>query len=123
MPFIPNDSILNEGLSLAMEFGPDWLKPIQERLASKHQMLSPDELDQYNKICRSAMKSGHEFVYEKLGSTMKEGKTITHENLKRELQTFLSKKYSWITPDNYAKLLSQSIYYAYKDGLHMALAT
>jgi hypothetical protein len=31
-----NDDILNAGLHLAMEWGEDWLTPIQERLGSSY---------------------------------------------------------------------------------------
>ena len=37
---IMNTTILNEGLSLAMEWGEQWLCPIQERLATAHPELS-----------------------------------------------------------------------------------
>jgi hypothetical protein len=38
-----NEEILNTGLSLAMEFGADWLKPIQDRLSVKYSTLTQME--------------------------------------------------------------------------------
>ena len=47
---------LNAGLELAMEFGQDWLKPIQSRLALEHPQLSAAEPDEADALCRRAMK-------------------------------------------------------------------
>jgi hypothetical protein len=54
-----NEEILNTGLSLAMEFGADWLKPIQDRLSVKYPTLTQMERVWYNTICREAMEKGH----------------------------------------------------------------
>ena len=116
-----DDTILNTGLSLAMAFGTDWLKPIQERLSEKYPSLSQKDLDRYDSVCREAMTKGHSFIYKKLESIIKENKKITNEDLHTEVQTFLGRKYAWINSDNMKKLVSQGIYYAYKDGLHLAI--
>lgn len=47
--------VLNSGLDFAMEFGKDWLRPIQERLRAKFSDLTPSELDAYDRACREAM--------------------------------------------------------------------
>jgi hypothetical protein len=116
-----NESILNEGLELAMAFGTDWLKPIKERLALLHPELTQAELNRYDTVCRKTMKIGHEWVYKKLASVAKERKKIKHKDLEAEVQKILLQQYPWINSSNFAKLLSQSIYYAYKDGLHEAI--
>lgn len=52
-------ALLNEGLAMGMEFGTNWLQPIQKRLAKKHPQLSQAELDEYDRVCREAMNFGH----------------------------------------------------------------
>jgi hypothetical protein len=61
-------AILNEGLDLAMAFGPDWLKPIQSRLAARHPRLGAAELDAYDEACRAAMDFGHRQAYDRLAA-------------------------------------------------------
>jgi hypothetical protein len=118
---INDEIILNTGLTLAMDFGSDWLKPIHERLSARFPTLSHEDLDRYNKVCHEAMDKGHRLIYKKLESVMKENKNISNEELAEHLKNFLAKKYPWINVDNFSKLLSQGIYYAYKDGLHLAI--
>lgn len=116
-----DEAILNTGLTLAMDFGSDWLTLIKERLSTKFSTLSPKQLDQYDKVCRQAMTRGHQFIYKRLESVTNERKTIRNADLKTELKDFLHKTHPWISEENLSKLHSQSIYYAYKDGLHLCL--
>lgn len=85
--------VLNAGLELAIAFGPDWLKPIQARLAVKYPELIRAELNAYDAACREAMCFGHR----QLAVVWKEAER--NELLAR---TFL--------------LVSQSFYDAWKDG-------
>jgi hypothetical protein len=103
------EAVLNDGLRLAMEFGQDWLKPIQLRLSQLHPELTPAELDRLNETCRSAMSYGHKVTYEQsvsLGAavSVKTVAPVVHE------------KFAWVNEENMAHLFSQGMYYAYKDG-------
>jgi tRNA isopentenyl-2-thiomethyl-A-37 hydroxylase MiaE len=53
-----DNKILNQGMELAMEFGKNWLMPIQDRLGKKHKRLNREELDHYEKVCRKALEYG-----------------------------------------------------------------
>lgn len=99
--------ILNCGLSLAMEWGENWLKPIQSRLAKEYPTLSPHELDNMNTICQTAMRFGHNLIYSV-------EKTNNHEVNQTEWQTKLLHRYPWINKANLGRLFSQSMYYAWK---------
>ncbi|MES2917429.1 MAG: hypothetical protein V4729_02305 [Pseudomonadota bacterium] len=101
---------LNAGLSLAMEWGSNWLKPIQERLAAQYPELTVAELDRYNEVCREAMKAGHDLVYSMAESQGKEVDSAAWQ------AAFLS-RYAWPNKDNLSKLFSQGMYYAWKDGV------
>lgn len=52
------DSTLNVGLMLAMEFGENWLEPIQARLRLRFPALSEREVSRCNTMCRAAMNFG-----------------------------------------------------------------
>jgi hypothetical protein len=102
------DAIWNEGLYLAMEWGTDWMKPIQPRLASRYPALTPAELDELDKLCRDAMKFGHTTVYDLAESA---GKDTKYEDFAR----VMTRRYAWVDARNLSRLFSQGMYYAWKD--------
>ena len=55
---------LNVGLNIAMEWGEDWLQPIQERLRAQFPKLDVATLDECNEICQAAMRTGYELASE-----------------------------------------------------------
>lgn len=116
------EEILNEGLALALEFGSDWLQPIQARLLSKFPELKIQDVNRYDKICKIIMKKGNEYIYKKLGDAASQRKTIKREDLADDLQSFLERDYPWINSENMKRILSQGYYYAWKDGLDMSLS-
>lgn len=111
------DYILNRGLEFALEFGPNWLQPIQSRLSEKFSNLQPDELNIYDSICRTAMKDGHDFIYTKLKTAADEKRILKEKDVSDELKLFLHNKYPWINSRNLKEIISQGFYYAWKDGL------
>jgi hypothetical protein len=102
------DELLNEGLSLAMEWGENWLKPIQERLALRRPALSQSELDEINAICQAAMKFGHDSVYD---LALKSGSKTKLE----DFEPVMRARYPWANSENLSHLFSQGMYYAWKD--------
>jgi hypothetical protein len=115
---VPTETdILNYGLKLAMEFGKNWMKPIQDRLAKQYPFLNQDELNNYNKICREAMDFGHSLIYDKLSSIADMGETIVEEELFTYLKKGITQEYPWLNKRNLNGLYNQSLYYAWKDGL------
>jgi hypothetical protein len=102
--------ILNRGLSLAMEWGTDWLKPIQARLSATYPQLRRDQLDHYDSVCRAAMTLAHDTVY---SMAERAGSKVDSATWRA---TVLS-QYAWVSDDNLARALSQGMYYAWKDGL------
>src|SRR5688500_7562296 len=111
------EKILNKGLKFALEFGPDWLQPIQSRLSKKFPDLKTEDLNNYDRICRTAMKSGHEYVYKILESATKRNSKVKERDLAVELKSFLHQDYPWIDDKNMKSIYSQGCYYAWKDGL------
>ena len=104
----PRDKILNAGLHLVMEWGENLLKPIQVRLGTHYPELSPADLDEINTICQSAMRFGHDYVYDLASISGKDTKSDSFERVMRE-------RYPWIDRGNLTNLFSQGMYYAWKD--------
>lgn len=106
-----DERILNAGLHLAMEFGENWLCPIQERLAGKFPELSRDGLNKYERMCREVMTFGHEQV----PARWREARGNEAEAL-RLFKMAMRDRYPWVTDENLSHLFSQGCYYAWKNG-------
>lgn len=104
-------ALLNEGLAMAMEFGTNWLQPIQKRLAKKYPQLSQAELDEYDRVCREAMNFGHT----QLGACWREADSEQRQAVQFFRRDVLA-RYPWISDANLSHLFSQACYYAHKDG-------
>jgi hypothetical protein len=94
--------ILNTGLQLAMEFGENWLKPIQQRLFRRYNFLSKEELDKYNLICKTALDDGIRFIQN----------TLTNLDSR---QQYMRKKYAWINNQGIERVFNQSCYYSWNE--------
>lgn len=106
-----DEGLLNAGLKLAMEFGEDWLAPIQSRLAKLHPELTPAELDEYDAACRKAMNFGHEQVADCLRQA-----AGSQAEARRRFEDLVRSQFDWIDDANLAHLFSQGCYYAWKNG-------
>ena len=104
-------AILNRGMELAMEFGKNWLQPIQDRLGRKHRSLSRTDLDECERVCREALNFGVEQV--KVQMRAAAGKEKEAARLFGEVMTT---RYPWIAKKTLSHLFSQGCYYAWKDG-------
>ena len=104
-------AVLNKGLAFAMEFGANWLKPIQERLAKLYPQLSQPELDEYERICREAMTFGHT----QLVSCWRDAGANQMEALLYLRRDVLA-RFPWVSDINLDRLFSQGCYYAHKNG-------
>jgi len=102
---------------MAMEFGKNWLQPINLRLKSKFNHLSDLDIITYDELCRTAMSQGHSFIMDTLIALVDEHKTITAHDLKLRFNDYIKKHYDWINGVNISKLHSQGLYYAWKEGL------
>jgi hypothetical protein len=106
-----NDTILNEGLAMAMEWGEQWLRPIQERLGTTHPELSAGELDRYDAACRAAMSRAHSLVAECWRQGEHDEKIVV-----ARFTEAMMKSYPWMLDDNLGHAWSQGMYYAWRNG-------
>jgi hypothetical protein len=101
-----DDETLNLCLSLAMEWGDDWLKPIQSRLKAIRPDLSPAQRRECNSIAQSAMKIGRKLVLDYLKPDFESDFDGWSEALLDE--------FPWVSSDNLSRCFSQGAYYARK---------
>ncbi len=104
------DEILNYGLRLSMDFGDNWLKPINSRLAEKYPELSKSEALNCDKLCKKINNEAHNFVKQNPVKTENTIGFIDPDGF----NSFMLDKFSWIDSENLSKLYSQSCYYARK---------
>ncbi len=116
-----DEEILNAGLHLALEFGPDLNQPVNGRLNQKFTTISDQDLSKINVLCYQIRDEGHQFIYKTLEALANKRQTISAFELEFQLSAYLLSKYLWINADNMARIQSQGCYYAYKDGLIDAL--
>lgn len=102
-------ALLNEGLDLSMDWGENWLAPIQSRLHKNWPHLKPAELEELNAACQRAMKFGHDTLYELRTS---QGKEVDVE----DFTSLLLAAFPWVNAANATRLFNQSTYYAWKAG-------
>ena len=103
------DALRNEGLGLAMDWGEDWLAPIQERLRERHPRLTRAELDELDATCRAAMKLGHETVHALVRA---HGKDLALPSFAERFAV----QVPWASAENVERLFNQGLYYAWKTG-------
>lgn len=104
------NEILNRTLSLSMEFGENWLLPVNKRLSKIYPALSNNELIWCNNLCAEVNNDAHSLVYE---NPVLSGADIRFMNFEI-FSTQILKKFGWIDKENLQRLYSQSCYYARK---------
>jgi len=92
--------MLNLALALALEWGPEWLNPIHDRLRKEHPAMTPEAADIWDRRCREIMR----FAF-RLCQTPGEP---------ADLQEKIARRYPLLDEGNLARLVSQGIYYARK---------
>ena len=93
-----------------MEFGENWLQPVNKRLSKIYPGLSDNELAGCNDLCAEVNKDAHRLVYE---NPVPGGPEIGFMHFEL-FSTQLLKKFGWINKENRQRLYSQSCYYARK---------
>jgi hypothetical protein len=102
--------ILNGALEAVLKSGNDSSGFIKQCLARKYPDLIPEELDVYSRICRTAIRHGHDLLTSLPGS----------EDRAKAMplwQASTVAEFPWITDANLALLLSNDVYHAENDPL------
>ena len=117
MKTLTRDEISNISVDLALAWGQDWLKPIQSRLTAKVDSLSSSDLDEYNALSQEVLKVGFGFISTTLEDVCDRRATIKETYFKSALINEMISKFPWLSNDNLKRILSQGLYYSWKDGL------
>lgn len=110
------EEILNNGYRMALEFGKNWLQPVNERLRKKYPKLSAEEIQEFSDTCHNIRKEGNQFIYNRLRQLTELQQKITEHELNIELTDWMGEHYPWVNNANIKRTISQGIYYAAKDG-------
>ncbi|ALD20458.1 hypothetical protein [Hymenobacter sp. DG25A] len=111
------EDILNASVKLALEWGQDWLSPIQKRLSGKFAFLSPAELDSYNTISRDIMDKDLAFIQTSLEAAKSRNLKVSEGRLRSDYYAFMQEQFPTIHKRNLDTIFSQGLYYSWKDGL------
>jgi hypothetical protein len=106
-----DNNILNQGLSLALEWGEQWLEPIQERLGTIYPQLSEKELDDYNSYCKKVASDGNALIFKIVHEDSEDFYGVKNRQLWKKT---MLERYPWINEENLSRSYSQSCYYAMK---------
>jgi len=105
-----SESILNVGLKMAMDFGKNWLSPIDERIKEKYQDISIEEARALNDLCKRIMDEANEWVCRTADKYP--GKKLDREAFATHMLAVDSR----INKETLSRLMGQAMYYASKDG-------
>ena len=100
----------NLALALVMEWGREWLQPIQPRLAEAAPDLDAHQRDALNALAQQAMHAGWSAMQKALRQNAGQSTLPDADAFRRGLGTALA----WIDEERLSRLLSQSAYYALK---------
>ena len=98
-----NAHIQNEALQLSLEWGENFMAPIQTRLRKSFPELTPDQADELEKSSRK-IQSFAFALYEEL---------YVERMTRAEVEAKIKAAYAFLDEDNMARLYSQGMYYAW----------
>lgn len=103
-------ALRNQALTLAMAWGPEWLQPIQGRLAAAHPRLDASQRDALDALARQTMRAGREALLKLLRDQRGDLALPSIE----AFSASLGPSFAWLDATQLSRLYSQSIYYLRK---------
>lgn len=103
-------ALRNQALALAMEWGREWLQPIQARLAATHPHLDASQRDALDALARRTMRAGREALLTLLRDPRGDSELPSIEAFRASLDP----RFAWLDAAQRSRLYSQSIYYLRK---------
>src|SRR5688572_13676197 len=95
-----HNEILNYGLNLSCEFGPNLNQPINQRMLEKFPELQEIDVDKINTLCYAIRDEGHNYIYGILGDIAGKKQKIPASELESGFKDYLRSKYLWISTEN-----------------------
>ncbi len=109
------EEIVNKAFEFGLEFGPNWLQPIGERLLKIHPQLSPESLKYLDKHINDIRDFSVKLVTDLLKNVTNEKEAFS--KLDREKENILKsikQKSPLLSDDMLSRVYSQAIYYSRK---------
>lgn len=103
-----SDALKNLALGLALDWGPDWLQPIQARLAGLAPELDAQQRDALNALAQRVMRFGRKAMEDAM--RLRGGQPAVPDL--DALRGRLGPEFGWIDHERLSRLHSQSAYYA-----------
>ncbi|VUD69399.1 hypothetical protein TDB9533_04766 [Thalassocella blandensis] len=98
-----------------MEFGENWLKPIDDRIKKEYPMISSQRLAELSEIINDTRDYGLKLVLECIeGSESQDEAFEKLENGRENIFQLIRERVPGISEENVNKVYSQSIYYSRK---------
>ncbi len=110
------EGILNDGLKISLQWGRNWMQPIQDRLKRRFPKLTKEELDFYDSICRKTRDNGLNFIFDRLKEACDNDLLLDKGRFRSDFNKMMLDESGWITRSNLNRIFSQGMYYAWKDG-------
>lgn len=111
------EEVLNKGYEMALEFGKNWLQPINDRLVKKFSNLSQKEIKEYSQACEQLRNESNNYIYERLSKLTDEQKEIREKDFTKELTDWMRTHSPWVSDSNIKRTFNQGMYYAWKEGI------
>jgi hypothetical protein len=110
------EGILNDGLKLSLQFGKNWMQPIQNRLKKRFPTLTQEELDFYDSTCRKTRDNGLNFIFDRLKEAADNDLQLDKGTFRSDFNKRMFVQSPWVTKSNLNRIFNQAMYYAWKDG-------
>lgn len=103
---LTDKNVLNKALSLSLEWGKEWLKPIQNRLMYIIPRLSGNDIEKISEYIIGVRDD----IFEKIYNDHFDSESQTFDS---DVVRITKEKYPWINKNNLSRLDSQGRYYAW----------
>jgi hypothetical protein len=103
-------ALRNQALALAMDWGPEWLQPIQGRLAVACPQLDAGQRDALDALARQTMHAAHEALH----ALLRDPRGVFEIPSLEAFSASLGPRFAWLDATQRSRLHSQSIYYLRK---------
>lgn len=94
--------LANRALDLSMDWGEDFCKPTQPRMAKLYPKLSLAELDAYDALARTVTQFANRLLYDSPHTAM------------QDFAAVIRQKFSWVTRENISRMYGQGTYFSMK---------
>lgn len=94
--------LANRALDLSMDWGEDFLKPTQPRMAKLYPQLTPAELDAYDALARTVTRFSNALLYDSPHTALEDFAVV------------IKQKFPWVTRENTSRMYGQGTYYSMK---------